>query len=241
VSEPPGTGVRGALHILARLAQPHGEGGDGLLELTGARAVLGSLARTSALGCVELPTQSLELVLAALELAAKALKVLITRAELDPRPLARSIELDLNPLMLERDDLQLGRGLREFGLNPFKLNLRLLASSLELELCLRAQVLDAGGAIAAQALELGGALGTRALELAARGARLTHELLGEAGHLPPGGALLTIADAQLAQQMAHAPVRRGGRLIDLYDRARAGDVLAHDRDECKGAATCANP
>jgi hypothetical protein len=70
---------------------------------------------------------------------------------------------------------QLSLGLTQLSLNSVKLDPRLLVNS----------------------LELGGPLGTRALELAARSARLAHELLREAAHLPPGGALLAIADAQL--------------------------------------------
>jgi hypothetical protein len=69
--------------------------------------VLGSFTRTSALGYIELLTQSRKLAFGALELLAKALKVLVTRAELNPRPLASSLELSLDLATLDRDRLQL--------------------------------------------------------------------------------------------------------------------------------------
>ena len=70
---------------------------------------------------------------------------------------------------------------------------------------------------------------------------MAHELLGEARQLAPRGPLLAVADAQLALKIGHTPIRNGERLFDLYDRARAGGLLAHDGPSVNALSTRKRP
>jgi hypothetical protein len=96
-----------------------------------------------------------------------------------------------------------------------------------------AQAFELGGALPVHALGLRGPFGTHLFELGAGGARMADEVLGEARHLAPGSALLARADAELALELGKALIGEGGRLVDLYDRARAGGVVAHDGPSVK--------
>lgn len=69
---------------------------------------------------------------------------------------------------------------------------------------------------------------------------MTRELLGEARHLAPRGALLAVADRELPLQMCDVLLGNGGWLVDLYDRARAGGLQAHDAGSVKALCTLAN-
>jgi hypothetical protein len=104
----------------------------------------------------------------------------------------------------------------------------------------RALALQLSGALRAHALNHRITFGAGMLELCTGSARMTHELLGEACHLPPRGALLAVADAQLTLELGQAPIGNGERLLDLYDRARAGDILAHEGPSVKASSPRGN-
>jgi hypothetical protein len=167
------------------------------------------------------------------------LQLTIGTRQLTPRMLQLApdtLQLTHGARKLAPDTLQLAHGARKLAPDTLQLThgarkLAFGALDFAAQALADAFALDEFGAYA---LELRDPLGTGALNLGAGSARMAHELLGEAHHLAPRGTLLAFANAQLALEVGHAPIGNGGRLLDLYDRARAGGVLTHDRPECKG-------